>query len=137
ENQSGSFCVFTDAFLIKNKSGVMLDELPIFKSGGYPVFEITDKQADEVGFLFRKMQEEIASNYEFKYDLLRNYVLELIHYGQKLQPPRTLHPNQNAASRILSLFVELQERQFPMESTNQWLQLRTEIEYADRLAYNV
>ena len=137
ENQSGSFCVFTDAFLIKNKSGVMLDELPIFKSGGYPVFEITDKQAEEVGFLFRKMQEEIASNYEFKYDLLRNYVLELIHYGQKLQPPRTLHPNQNAASRILSLFVELQERQFPMESPNQRLQLRTAKEYADRLAIHV
>lgn len=56
ENQSGSFCVFTDAFLIKNKSGVMLDELPIFKSGGYPVFEITDKQAEEVGLLFSKMQ---------------------------------------------------------------------------------
>lgn len=137
ENQSGSFCVFTDAFLIKNKSGVMLDELPIFKSGGYPVFEITDKQAEEVEFLFRKMQEEIASNYEYKYDLLRNYVLELIHYGQKLQPPTTLHFNQNAASRILSLFIELQERQFPMESPNQRLQLRTAKEYADRLAIHV
>lgn len=82
-NQSGYFCVFTDAFLIRNKSGVVLDELPIFRSGGYPVFEINDEEADELAVIFRKMQREIASDYAYKYDLLRNYVLELIHHGQK------------------------------------------------------
>ncbi|TCK80658.1 helix-turn-helix domain-containing protein [Albibacterium bauzanense] len=137
ENQSGSFCVFTDAFLIKNKSGVMLDELPIFKSGGYPVFEITDKQAEEIELVFRKMQKEIASDYEYKYDLLRNYVLELIHYGQKLQPATPLHSTQNAATRIFALFIELLERQFPVESSHQRLQLKTAKEYADRLAIHV
>jgi len=59
ENQSGSFCVFTDEFLVKNKSGVALDELPIFKSGGYPVFEITDEQADEIGLLFTKVLKQL------------------------------------------------------------------------------
>src|SRR5665648_616489 len=29
EDQSRSFCVFTDEFLIKNKSGIVLDELPM------------------------------------------------------------------------------------------------------------
>ncbi|WPP49080.1 helix-turn-helix domain-containing protein [Catalinimonas niigatensis] len=137
ENQSGSFCVFTDEFLVKNKSGVVLDELPIFKSGGYPVFEITDEEAEEIGLTFRKMKKEIASDYEYKYDLLRNYVLELIHYGQKLQPATVLHPTQNAAVRIISLFIELLERQFPIESPNQKLQLRTAKEYAERLAIHV
>lgn len=137
EDQSGFFCVFTDAFLIKNKSGVVLDELPIFKSGGYPVFEITDDEADEIERIFAKMQKEIASDYEFKYDLLRNYVLELIHYGQKLQPVTVFNSDQNAASRIISLFIELLERQFPIESMNQKLNLRTAKEYADRLAIHV
>src|SRR5699024_397414 len=36
EDQAGSFCVFTDSFLEKNKSGVALDKLPIFQPGGYP-----------------------------------------------------------------------------------------------------
>ncbi|WP_236252963.1 AraC family transcriptional regulator [Echinicola sp. 20G] len=134
DNQAGSFCVFTDEFLLKNKSGVVLDELPIFKSGGYPIFEISDEIAAEIRLIFNKMKQEIASDYEFKYDLLRNYVLELIHYGQKLQPASTLHASQNASGRITSLFVELLERQFPIESPNQKLQLRTAKEYADRLA---
>lgn len=137
ENQSGSFCVFTADFLIKNKVGVVLDELPIFKSGGYPVFEITDEEADEIGQVFRKMRNELGSDYEYKYDLLRNFVLELIHYGQKLQPATTLHPRQNAAIRIVSLFAELLERQFPVEPPNQRLQLRTAKEYAERLAVHV
>ena len=137
DNQTGSFCVFTDAFLIKTKSGVVLDELPLFKSGGYPVFKITDEEAEEIELIFRKMQREIASDYEYKYDLLRNYVLELIHYGQKLQPVTALRANQNAAARITSLFIELLERQFPIESTSQKLELRSAKEYAERLAIHV
>lgn len=137
EHQSGSFCVFTDAFLVKNKSGIVLDELPIFKAGGYPVFELTDQQADEIEPLFKKMQQEITSDYAFKYDLLRNYVLEVIHYGQKLQPATSSSATQNAASRIISLFIELLERQFPIESPRQKLILRTANEYAARLAIHV
>lgn len=137
ENQAGSFCVFTDEFLVKNKSGVVLDDLPIFRSGGYPVFEITDEQADEIAVIFRKMKKEIGSDYEYKYDLLRNYVLELIHYGQKLQPASTLHSEHNAAERITSLFIELLERQFPIESPGQRLRLRSANEYAERLAVHV
>jgi len=137
ENQSGSFCVFTDAFLIKTKSGVVLDDLPIFKAGGYPVFEITDAEADEIALILRKMEKELASDYEYKYDLIRNYVLELIHYGQKLQPTEATSSSQNAAARIISLFIELLERQFPIESPTQKLNLKSAKEYADRLAVHV
>lgn len=136
-DQSGYFCVFTDEFLIRNKTGIVLDELPIFRSGGYPVFLLTDKEAKELAYIFRKMQQEISSDYLYKYDLLRNYVLELIHYGQKLQPATALHPIQNASARVTSLFIELLERQFPIESPNQKLKLRTAKDYADRLAIHV
>lgn len=137
KNQSGSFCVFTDAFLIKNRSGVVLDDLPIFKVGGYPIFEISDSEADEISLIFSKMKREIASDYEYKYDLVRNFVLELIHYGQKMQPASAIHSNQNASARIISLFIELLERQFPIESTTQKLKLRTAKDYAERLAIHV
>jgi len=137
ENQSGSFCVFTDEFMVKNKSGVVVDELSVFKPGAYPVFEITDEEAEEIGFLFRKMEKEIISDYEFKYDLIRNYVLELIHYGQKLQPATALHSSPNASARIITLFIELLERQFPIEFPSQKLELRSAKEYADRLTVHV
>lgn len=136
-DQGGYFCVFTDAFLTKSKTGIELDDLPLFRSGGYPVFQLSDEEAGEIETTFRKMQKEIASGYEFKYDLLRNYVLELIHYGQKLQPVTALYTSPNAAARVTSLFIELLERQFPIESPNQTLSLRTAKDYADRLSVHV
>ncbi|MBS1915134.1 MAG: helix-turn-helix transcriptional regulator [Bacteroidetes bacterium] len=136
-NQSGFFCIFTPEFLVKNKSGVMLDGLPIFQPGGYPVFQISDEDAAELSSLFSKMYRELSSDYAYKYDLLRNYVLELIHYGQKLQPATALYPTHNASARVSSLFIELLERQFPIESTQQKLSLRTAKDFADRLAVHV
>jgi AraC family transcriptional regulator, transcriptional activator of pobA len=134
---SGHFCIFTSEFLVKNKSGIELDELPIFQAGGYPVFQLSNKEIKDIAAIFRKMQEEIASDYAYKYDLLRNYVIELIHYGQKLQPLGVSDVVSNATSRVTSLFIELLERQFPVDQVGQRLMLRTAKDYADRLAIHV
>ncbi|AWH83903.1 AraC family transcriptional regulator [Flavobacterium album] len=137
DDQAGSFCIFTHDFMALSHSGIKLDELPIFMPGGYPVFQLTESQAKEVGHIFEKMFAELDSDYAFKYDLLRNYVLELIHYGQKLQPDINLYTSHNASARVTALFVELLERQFPVTSTGQQLELRTPKDYADKLAIHV
>ena len=136
-DQTGMFCIFTADFLAHRKTGVALDELPLFQPGQLPVFHLSDDEAKEVEYLFRKMHKELGADYKYKYDLLRNLVLELIHYGQKLQPMSALSATQNASERISSLFLELLERQFPLESLHQRLSLRTPRDYADRLAVHV
>ena len=133
-DQKGYFCIFSEDFLVQRKSGVNVDELPIFRPGSVPVFQLADNQIDELKLIFRKMQSEIASDYAFKYDLLRNLVLELIHFGQKLQPVTAYNTSHDASARISSLFVELLERQFPIVSTRQRVSLRTAKDYSDRLA---
>ena len=137
EKQSGYFCIFTPEFLIQQKSGIVLDDLPIFKPGGYPIFQITDEAANDLTAIFTKMYKELSSDYVYKYDLLRNYTMELIHYGQKLQPATAMYPSHTASARVSSLFIELLERQFPIESPRQKLALRTAKEYADRLSVHV
>ncbi|WP_212003232.1 AraC family transcriptional regulator [Chitinophaga sp. HK235] len=137
DQQGGYFCIFTDEFLTKNKSGVVLEELPIFRPGGYPVFQVSDEEAEEITSIFKKMYKELSADYVYKYDLLRNYVLELIHYGQKLQPATALYPTHTASARISSLFIELLERQFPIASSQQTIALRTAKDFAGRLAVHV
>ena len=137
DNQVGYFCIFTDDFLIRNKSGVILEDLPIFQPGGYPIFQLSDNATKEITEIFRKMHQELSSDYSYKYDLLRNYVLELIHYGQKLQPATALYPTHTASARVSSLFIELLERQFPIESQRQILSLCTAKDYAERLSIHV
>lgn len=135
--QSGRFCVFTAEFLRPVSSGVVLDELPIFKAGTYPAFQLSAAEAARAEAIFQRMEEEMASDYAYKYDLLRTYTLELIHLGQKRQPATALHPVHSAPARLTSRFIELLEQQFPLENPQQQLRLRTPLDYASQLAVHV
>lgn len=137
ENQDGHFCVFTADFMPKTKTGFELEKLPIFSPQSDFVFQISLEQFRDIEMMFSKMHTEMNSSYAFKYDLLRTYVLELIHYGQKLKPVEASSAGVNASARILSLFIELLERQFPIENTTQVLQLRAASDFADNLRVHV
>ncbi|MDO7874791.1 helix-turn-helix transcriptional regulator [Hymenobacter sp. ASUV-10] len=135
--QVGYFCVFTEEFLLPGKGGGGLHELPIFQPGICPVIPVSADDYAAINALFQKMMEEIASGYAYKYDLLRAYLLELIHLGQKLLPSLTPVPAHNAAARVAAQFAELLERQFPLETPQQQLRLRTATDYASQLAVHV
>lgn len=133
DKQYGFFCVFTKEFLSKSKTGLIIDDLPIYQPNSDFVYQLTDEQYEATEAIFRKMDAELSSDYAFKYDLLRNYVLELIHTGQKMKPMVATINMHNAANRISSLFIELLERQFPIENEAQMIQLKTPIEFARAL----
>jgi AraC family transcriptional regulator, transcriptional activator of pobA len=137
KEQSGHFCVFTAEFITKNKIGIDLDELPIFKVDGYPVFQLSDEEANDIDLVFAKIHKEIGSEYIYKYDLIRNFVAEMIHFGQKLQPLTALYSKHNSSARVSSLFLELLERQFPIESIHQKIELKTAKDFATRLSVHV
>jgi AraC-like DNA-binding protein len=135
--QSGHFCVFTKDFLPTKKIGLELDNLSVFSSNSDFIFQITNKQFDHFETIFQKMHEEIDSDYIYKYDLLRNYLMELIHFGQKLKPILSVENNKSTSSRTTTLFIELLERQFPIENISQCLQLKTPADFAGTLGVHV
>lgn len=135
--QSGFFCVFTKEFMSKSKTGCNIDEFPVFMPGSDFVFQISDSLFTEIESIYKKMEAELSSDYLYKYDLLRNYIFELIHAGQKLNPIDSLDGTNNASGRITSLFIELLERQFPMESISQTIQLKAPVEFAGTLGVHV
>jgi AraC-like DNA-binding protein len=137
KEQSGFFCVFTKEFMSKSKTGLLIDELPIYHPNSDFVYQLNDEQYLEMQIIFKKMDAELSSDYAFKYDLLRNYVLELIHTGQKLKPIKSTDTTTNAASRISSLFIELLERQFPIETETQVIQLKTPFDFATTLGIHI
>ena len=87
--------------------------------------------------IFEKMLAEIASDYVYKYDLLRNYFEIIIHEALKLKPADSYYKHTNAASRITSLFIELLERQFPIDSPENILKLKTPTDFAQNLSVHV
>jgi AraC family transcriptional activator of pobA len=137
EAQQGQFCLYTAEFLLPVLGGLTPEELPLFRADGYLVFQLTPAEAARTSVVFTHMREELASDYAHKYDLLRAYVLELLHLGQKRLPATALHPAHSAAARLASRFVELLERQFPLTTPQQRVPLRTAKDFADHLAVHV
>jgi len=136
DDQTGVFCIFTEAFL-QRQLGALPQDLPMFRPGGQPVYMLSEEQLAALQPLFDKMLAELNSDYTYKYDLLRTYVMELLHSTLKLQPATTLYHDSNAATRISSLFTELLERQFPIESPGQRVRLRSAESFAGQLAVHV
>jgi len=134
--RSGAFCIFKEPFFSEMLRS-NIHELPMFMPGGSPTYALNSEQDAYVSELFEKMVREIRSEYRFKYDLLRNYVTELIHYALKVQPQEILYRHPDANSRITSIFTELLERQFPIESPSQRFQLRSAKDFADQLSVHV
>jgi len=84
------------------------------------------------------MYKEISSDFLYKYDAIRGLVFKLIHLAIKMQPfEAACYSASNGSTRIASLFSELLERQFPIESTMQSMKLRSPVDFAEQLSVHV
>ena len=124
--------MFSEEFLKSDRSE-SLQNSPLFKIGGTPILKITAQQREFLSTLFRKMIEEQQTDYAYKDDLIRNYINLIIHEALKLTPSENFDQHRNASSRITSVFLELLERQFPIEDAERPLQLKTAQDYAKNL----
>jgi AraC-like DNA-binding protein len=133
----GYTCLFSEAFLKASDRSESLQQSPLFKIGGTPILNLTEKQREFLNTIFQKMMEEQQTDYAYKDDLIRNYIHLIIHEALKLQPSENYDQNKNAASRLTAVFLELLERQFPVETTDRPLQLKTAQDYAKNLNVHV
>jgi AraC-like DNA-binding protein len=133
--QGGYFCVFDQALFHHYGD---LNQYTVFQPNGTPVFELSDEQAAKVRVIFERMFEEINSDYIHKNDVLRNLAFELVHFAIKMQPSAKCKKQQvNASQRISSLFLELLERQFPIDATHPRINLRSAYDFANQLNIHV
>lgn len=135
DNQSGFFCVFTPAFFHHFGN---LHDYEVFQPNGNPIFELSDEQAKKISQIYLKMFDEINSDYVHKYDALRNLVFEILHQTIKMHPAKKVDKQEiNASNRIAVLFLELLERQFPIEDSRQRVHFRSASDFASQLSVHV
>lgn len=137
ESQEGFFCLFSEDFLKGNNRDLNLQDTPLFKIGSDPVFFVDAAQLIYISGIFQNMLREFESDYMYKLDLLRNHLNLLLHEALKMQPSVNYFKPQNALVRVASLFLELLERQFPVDTPQYQLKLRTANDYALHLSVHV
>ncbi|MEY4204947.1 MAG: hypothetical protein RL013_2651 [Bacteroidota bacterium] len=132
---SGVFCVFNHAFFLNYGNILQYD---VFQPGGTHIFELSDEHYDVISKVYSRMFAEIESDYTYKYDVLRNLMLEVVHTALKMNPSAGLPLRPvNASARISSLFLELLERQFPVDDEHRHIELRTPSDFARQLSVHV
>lgn len=136
DDTTGFFCIFKEYFFTEKLRGGIGD-LPMFMPGNKPSYSLSAEQDKHVSQIFQKMTDELNSDYRFKYDLIRNYVTELVHYALKMEATETLYQHTDANTRITSIFAELLERQFPIESPSQRFTMRSAQDFAEKLSVHV
>lgn len=133
--RQGVFCIFNRHFFSQYGN---LNQYEVFQPHGNHIFELSDEQVEYVEKIYMRMFEEIASEYIHKYDVLRNLIFELLHFAMKSQPSSKFNkPQINASQRISTLFLELLERQFPIDENHRSMELRSASDFARQLNVHV
>lgn len=131
----GVYCIF-DRHFFKDFGSV--NDYSVFQPQGEHIFELSDDQVKVVEGVYSKMLKEIQSDYTHKYDVLRNLVFELVHFAMKMQPATYFEKQEmNASQRISTMFMELLERQFPIDEDHRQIELRSASDFADQLNVHV
>ncbi len=133
--EAGYYCIFNQHFFHQFGD---LNQYSVFQPAGNHVFELSDEQATHIAGIYNKMFDEINSEYLHKFDVLRNLVFELLHFAMKIQPATKFDKQHlNASRRISTLFLELLERQFPIDENHQSLNLRSASDFSSQLNVHV
>lgn len=132
---SGFYVVFNARFF--NQFGNLI-QYEVFQPTGTHVFELDDTQFDYLCRIVEKIEAELDSEYIHKYDVIRNLIYELIHFAMKTRPSTLIGQLPiNASQRIYWLFLELLERQFPIDENHTEIKLRTASDFSDQLNVHV
>ena len=138
ENVNGGYmCIFTEDFLKLSGRFESLQDSPLFKIGSNSVFFLNDTQLSFISSIYDKMSEELNSGYVHRFDVVRHYLNLIVHEGMKMEPASSFVRYHNAAERIANLFLELLERQFPIDSPQHALKLRKASDFAEGLSVHV
>jgi AraC-like DNA-binding protein len=136
--QKGYFCMFNNRFITPSITDEIVKGSALFNVTQNRVYNLSDEQFDNLSFVFQKMMQEVESDYIKKYDLLRHYLHLIFHEVDKMQPANSdTEKYLNASERISSLFIEMLERQFPVDSTEHALSLKSPGGFAERLSVHV
>lgn len=134
---TGYACLFTETFITNSERTGILKKSPLFHTGDTPVIPLNSEQAAFMTGIFQKMLAVHSGDYHYKGELIRNCIELIILEALRIQPSRNVLHFQNAAARVTNLFMDLLERQFPIERSVEPLKLRTAQDFASGLAIHV
>jgi AraC family transcriptional regulator, transcriptional activator of pobA len=137
EQQMGHFCLFNDAFLQNTIRQDLKYASPLFNPSGKGIILLSGEEMKRLEHYFLEMKALQASDYAYRFDMIRTLLQLLIHEGVRLQSAIMHNAVASHPDRIATGFLHLLSQQFPVDSPENPLRLMTPAEYAVRLNVHV
>ena len=137
KNQTGYSCVFTEEFIKPLERLENLQKSPLFQLNSNPAFKLNAEQQAKISSPFDTMISSDSTDYLYKNDLMRTYIELIIHEAMQMRPAENFIQSNNASLRIVNQFMDILERQFPIENLSESLKFKTAQDYANVLSIHV
>lgn len=137
KKRTGYACLFTEAFIAGWERSAILKSSPLFHTGDMPLIRLNTEQAAFLTGIFQKMLTVYSGDYHHKGELIRSCIELIIQEALRIQPSQKVSQFKNAAARNTHLFMDLLERQFPIERTGESLRLRNAQDFAAALSLHI
>jgi AraC family transcriptional regulator, transcriptional activator of pobA len=130
------YCLFNNRFI----EGIMRPDIQyscaLFNPTLHPVIKLSEEEQGRLRIYFEQMQQLLATDYSFKWEMIRNLLLLLIHEGIRLQQGKLLQPTV-LNDRVVNGFFQLLNQQFPVISAEHSLKLLAPADFAQQLHVHV
>lgn len=130
------YCLFNSRFI----EGIIRTDIQyscaLFNPNLPPVIKLTEEQRSKVTAYFTEMQSLLATDYSYKWEMIRNLVMLLIHEGIRLQNTQS-HHSWILNDRVMNGFFQLLNQQFPVDSPEHPLKPMTPLSFAEQLHVHV
>jgi AraC-like DNA-binding protein len=133
--QEGYNCLFTERLFEKQRHyREEVTRHPLFQPGAQAVVLLTAQQVAVLDSIFAQMMREYHNTAALKQEAMMIYLQLLLLEGKRIGlEAEGGHKPLNAAQLLAQRFTDLLEKQFPLETTQQQLGLRSAGEYAQEL----
>ena len=137
EKQDGFVCVFNDLYLNTKWKRELKTLSPLFNPNLCPYIFLTDEQYTLFYQYFQLMENEHNGNFAFKKELIQNMLKLIIYNGIKLQCIHEQSSQQQARNTTVEQFIDLLDSQFPVDSPENPLRLKTPSHFAEKIHVHV
>jgi len=130
------YCLFNNRFIEGAIRPDIQYSCALFNPTLHPVIKLNEEEQGRLRIYFEQMQQLLATDYSFKWEMIRNLLLLLIHEGIRLQQVKLSQPSI-ITDRVVNGFFHLLNQQFPVVSAEHSLKLLTPADFAQQLHVHV
>ncbi|MBP1617097.1 MAG: helix-turn-helix transcriptional regulator [Bacteroidetes bacterium] len=138
EYPGGYACLFNEEYLSASLKMALKKMYGLFESAVYPLILLNEQEYEMFQDYFEKIHNAYGSDFEYKDEVVHNLLQLIIYEGIKVLESHCPElRKENPKNDVVRRFFELLDRQFPVDSPKNSIQMKSPADFANELRVHV